>query len=63
MSGHLGQEYVTIQKLLVVNVDVEKNVILIKGSVPAAKKATLDINNTVKRIPVVQAEKKVAKKK
>ncbi|MFA7073893.1 MAG: 50S ribosomal protein L3 [Endomicrobiaceae bacterium] len=63
MSGHLGQEYVKIQKLLVVNVDVEKNVILIKGAVPAAKKATLDINNTVKRIPVVQTEKKAAKKK
>ncbi|MFA6614117.1 MAG: 50S ribosomal protein L3 [Endomicrobiia bacterium] len=63
MSGHLGQEYVTIQKLLVVSVDVEKNVILIKGAVPAVKKATLLINNTVKRIPVVQAEKKVTKKK
>ena len=63
MSGHLGQENVTIQKLLVVNVDVENNVILIRGAVPSVKTGTLVINNTVKRIPVVVEEKKVAKKK
>lgn len=63
MSGHLGQEYVTIQKLLVVNVDAEKNVLLVRGAVPSVKTGTLVINNTVKRIPVVVEEKKVAKKK
>jgi large subunit ribosomal protein L3 len=63
MSGHLGQENVTIQKLLVVNVDVENNVILIRGAVPSVKTGTLVINNTVKRIPVVVEEKKAAKKK
>jgi len=63
MSGHLGQENVTIQKLLVVNVDVENNVILIRGAVPSVKTGTLVINNTVKKIPVVVEEKKAAKKK
>lgn len=63
MSGHLGQEYVTIQKLLVVNVDTEKNVLLVRGAVPSVKTGTLVINNTVKKIPVVVEEKKVAKKK
>ncbi len=63
MSGHLGQENVTIQKLLVVNVDVENNVILIRGAVPSVKTGTLIINNTVKKIPVVVEEKKAAKKK
>ena len=65
MSGHLGNEYVTIQKLLVVNVDAEKNLMLIKGSVPAVKNGTLFINNTIKKIPVVQvkaADKKAKKK-
>ncbi|MDR3196097.1 MAG: 50S ribosomal protein L3 [Endomicrobium sp.] len=54
MSGHLGNEFVTIQKLLVVNVDAEKSVLLIKGAVPAVKTGTLFINNTLKKIPVVQ---------
>ncbi len=64
MSGRLGQDTVTIQKLLVVNVDVEKNVLLVRGSVPSVKKATLVINNTVKKIPavVVKKEEKKAKK-
>ncbi len=63
MSGHLGQENVTIQKLLVVNVDAENNVILIRGAVPSVKTGTLVINNTVKKIPVVVEEKKAAQKK
>ena len=63
MSGHLGQENVTIQKLLVVNVDAENNVILIRGAVPSVKTGTLFINNTVKKITVVVEEKKAAKKK
>ncbi|MCL2334838.1 MAG: 50S ribosomal protein L3 [Endomicrobia bacterium] len=66
MSGHYGNEYVTIQKLLVVNVDPEKNLMLIKGSVPAVKTGTLFINNTIKKVPVVRevkADKKAAKKK
>ena len=63
MSGRLGQETVTIQKLLVVNVDAEKNVLLLRGSVPAVKKGTLVINNTVKKIPVVVVKKEEKKAK
>ncbi len=64
MSGHLGQEYVTIQKLLVVSVDAEKNVLLVRGAVPSVKTGTLIVNNTIKKVPVVKVEeKKVAKKK
>lgn len=63
MSGHLGNEYVTIQKLLVVNVDAEKNLMLIKGAVPAVKAGTLLINNTLKKIPVIQEEAAKAKSK
>lgn len=64
MSGHLGQEFVTIQKLLVVNVDAEKNVLLVKGAVPSVKTGTLVVKNTIKKVPVVKVEeKKEAKKK
>ncbi|MDR1087235.1 MAG: 50S ribosomal protein L3 [Endomicrobium sp.] len=57
MSGHLGNEFATIQRLLVVNVDAQNNVLLIKGSVPAVKSGTLFISNTLKKIPVVQEVK------
>ncbi|GHT61772.1 50S ribosomal protein L3 [Endomicrobiia bacterium] len=63
MAGHLGNEYVTIQKLLVVGVDVEKNVLLIKGAVPAVNTGILLISNTLKKIPVVQEVKAKNKKK
>jgi large subunit ribosomal protein L3 len=36
MSGHMGSERVTIKKLRVVRVDAERNLILVKGSVPGA---------------------------
>lgn len=63
MSGHLGNEFVKIQKLLVVNVDAEKNVLLIKGAVPAVKTGTLFISNTLKKIPVVKEIKNKNNKK
>ena len=49
LPGHMGMQTVTIQKLEVVNVDLDKNVILVKGSVPGKKGAILKIRNSVKR--------------
>lgn len=37
MEGHLGNENVTIQNLKIFTVDIEKNLILIKGAVPGSK--------------------------
>jgi large subunit ribosomal protein L3 len=36
MSGHMGDERVTTQGLEVIRVDVERNLLLIKGAVPGA---------------------------
>lgn len=36
MAGHMGAEQVTVQTLEVVRVDVERNLLLIKGAVPGA---------------------------
>ena len=36
MGGHMGHERVTIKKLRVIRVDSERNLILVKGSVPGA---------------------------
>ena len=48
LPGHMGMQTVTIQKLEIVNVDTNKNVILVKGSVPGNKGAILKIRNSVK---------------
>ncbi len=48
LPGHMGAQIVTIQNLEVVRVDLDKNVILVKGSVPGAKGAILKIKDAVK---------------
>ena len=48
LPGHMGRQTVTIQNLDVVAVDTDKNVILVKGSVPGAKGAILKIKDSVK---------------
>ena len=50
LPGHMGHVTVTIQNLDVVAVDMDKNVILVKGSVPGAKGAILKIKSAVKAI-------------
>ena len=48
LPGHMGRVTVTIQNLDVVRVDTDKNVILVKGSVPGAKGAILKVKSAVK---------------
>ncbi len=48
MPGHMGCVRVTVQNLEVVKVDAEKNLLLVKGAVPGAKKALVTIKETVR---------------
>ena len=48
MPGQMGNKKVTIQNLEVVRVDVENNVILVKGCVPGPKKSLITIKESVK---------------
>ena len=48
LPGHMGNVTVTIQNLEVIKVDLDKNVILVKGSVPGAKGSILKIKSSVK---------------
>jgi large subunit ribosomal protein L3 len=48
MPGQMGNETVTIQGLQVVRVDVERNVLLIKGSVPGPNNSYITIKSSVK---------------
>ena len=48
LPGHMGKVTVTVQNLDVVRVDMDKNVILVKGSVPGNKGAILKIKSAIK---------------
>ncbi len=48
LPGRMGGERITVQNLEVVRVDVDKNLILIKGAVPGAKKSLLILKPSVK---------------
>jgi len=48
MPGHMGAVKVTVQNLEVVRVDVENNVILVRGAVPGPKKSLVVLKESVK---------------
>lgn len=49
MAGHMGAERVTTQNLEIVGVDLEDNLILVKGAVPGAKQGWVLISDAVKK--------------
>lgn len=48
LPGRMGGERVTVQNLEIVRVDADKNMILVKGAVPGAKKSLLILQPSVK---------------
>ena len=48
MAGRMGREQVTVQNLVVVRVDAEKNLILVKGAVPGPKKSLVTLKETTR---------------
>lgn len=60
MAGHTGHETVTVQKVEVVAVEAEKNLVFLNGSVPGPKGGLVVIQETVKNLkrrPEVQKPK------
>ena len=49
MAGHLGVENVTTQNIEVVRTDVDRGLILVRGSVPGAKGGWVHLRDAVKR--------------
>lgn len=49
LPGHMGSETVTIQNLEVVKVDAERNVILVKGSIPGPKNSFVNVKQATKK--------------
>lgn len=56
MPGHMGGEQVTVQNLEVIQIDLENNVILIKGNVPGPKKSLVFIKSAIKNSGKINPE-------
>ena len=48
MAGHMGNEKVCVQNLEVVRVDVERNLLLVKGAVPGARGGDVIVTPAIK---------------
>ena len=48
MAGHLGAEKVTVQNLTIAKVDVENNLIAVKGAIPGPNGGVVVIRDSVK---------------
>lgn len=48
MAGHMGHEQVTVQNLTVIRVDTERNLLLIKGSIPGPNNGEVLVKRAVK---------------
>ena len=48
LPGRMGGVRTTIQRLTIVRVDVNRNLLLIKGAIPGPKKGLVIVKNTVK---------------
>jgi large subunit ribosomal protein L3 len=54
LPGHMGSLTVTVQNLEIVAVDIENNIILVKGNVPGAKNALVVVRSAVKNPNVIK---------
>ncbi|MGD0335886.1 MAG: 50S ribosomal protein L3 [Candidatus Omnitrophota bacterium] len=57
MPGHMGNRHVTVQNLEVIKVDIQNNIILVKGALPGHKNSYLVIRKTKKQRRTVEKPK------
>lgn len=48
LPGHMGKDTITVQNLEIIKVDMDKEVVLVKGSVPGRKNSLVRIRSAVK---------------
>ncbi len=63
MSGHMGTQSVTVKNLQVVDVDVNKGLMMLRGAVPGTRNGMIKIVSTGKTKPLFKAEVETKKKK
>lgn len=59
LPGHMGSELVTAQNLEIISIDLENNLILIKGNVPGVKNSIIVIKSSVKNPKVNKGQKEL----
>lgn len=59
LPGRMGNDKVTVQNLEIVSIDLENNVILIKGNVPGPKKSLVVIKSAVKNPTTVNEKQEL----
>ncbi len=63
MAGHMGVCWVTTQKLEIVKVDQENNLLMIKGAIPGVSKGFIVVKETTKaRKKILYVQPKITKK-
>ena len=63
MPGHMGTQNVTVKNLQVVDVDMEKGLMMIKGAIPGANGGMIKVTSTGKVKPLFVAVAEESKKK
>ena len=58
MPGHMGMEQVTVENLRVMQVDLENNLLMLRGAVPGHKNSLVSINRSKKKAFKSLEEKK-----
>jgi large subunit ribosomal protein L3 len=56
MSGHMGVDQVTVKNLQIVEVDVKRNLITVRGAVPGHRNGLVKVISTGKVTPLVKVE-------
>ena len=57
MAGRLGNKKVTIQNLKVLKIDLDNNIILVKGAVPGHKGSMISVFDSVKKKQEIKSDK------
>jgi large subunit ribosomal protein L3 len=63
MAGHMGDERVTTQNLVVVKIDAERNLVLVKGAIPGPKEGYVRVTDALKKALPPEAPYPAAKPK
>lgn len=56
MPGHMGTDRVTVQNLEIIKVDADKNLLVIKGTVPGHNNAYITVRSSIKRPPAPESD-------
>nr|NGX32572.1 50S ribosomal protein L3 [Candidatus Anoxychlamydiales bacterium] len=57
-ASRMGGDNMTVQNLLIIDIDVEKNLLLIKGSIPGMRNSLIYMSRSMKKTKAGEKSKK-----